>query len=580
MPDDDRDSNVQRPTLPTKRGSEYVYDALVRAGIDVLVGIPGTQTLPLDRTVAERDEIRYVMARHETAVPHIAWGYYEASGSLAATLTVPGPGDTNVMHGLKNAAEDCVPIIHISADVNPDARGKKPIHEIEPDTFDNVVKENVVVDRPIDLQREIARAIGLALTPPYGPVRVGVASTVLESSVYAPPATVSIDRSKYDSDAAYGRAVDVLAEATRPILYVGGGARRAADGPRVVRDLVDELDAPVLASPKGKGVVPEDDPRVLGVTGSHLPAGARTILEAADVMLALGTDFDGVSTDGWSLPMGEWCIHVTLDPGAIDTAYEADVPIVEDVGVAGDRLLERLSERKTDRSWNGERLGQAVRTEYVDRLEDRGLFDGDAPANTPELLAALRDVLPRETIVTTDVGGFRLWALQTFEAYDPGQFVTAGSWAGMGVGLPAAIGAKLTRPDRPVVSLTGDGGLMMCVHELHTAAEYDLDIVVVVSNNSDYGVISKSPKITQYADDHEFTWNSPSFVAVAEGFGCRARAVDTVAEAVEAMEWALDVDGPVLLDVAIDQGEPSAAAAAEYDTGVSIDQTVPTEVDD
>ncbi|MFC6734266.1 thiamine pyrophosphate-binding protein [Haladaptatus sp. GCM10025893] len=185
-------------TNDTMRGGEYVYDALVEAGIDLLVGLPGTQTLPLDRTVVERDEMDYVMARHETAIPHIAWGYYESSGRVAATLTVPGPGDTNAMHGLKNAMNDCVPILHVSADVNPEDRGKSPIHEIEADTFDNVVKENISVERPLDLPAKVARGIEIALEPPTGPVRLGISSRVLDESFAAPAATVSPERTTFE----------------------------------------------------------------------------------------------------------------------------------------------------------------------------------------------------------------------------------------------------------------------------------------------------------------------------------------------------------------------------------------------
>ena len=553
-----------------KRGGEYVYDALVDAGVEVVVGLPGTQTLPLDRIVAERDDMRYVMARHETAIPHIAWGYYEAGGSVAATLTVPGPGDTNVMHGLKNALEDSVPILHVSPDVNPEDRGKKPIHEIDADTFDNVAKENVSVERPFDLPGELARGIESALSPPYGPVRLGVPSGILADEFDAPGATATPERVDYETGAPVAEAVDLLASAERPVIYAGGGARRSPEGPRIVRELAAELDAPVATSYKGKGVFPEDEPRWLGVTGSHLPAGARRALDRADVVLALGTDFDGVTTAHWDIPMGDSLIHVTLDSDAVDASYEADVPIVEDVTAAGDRLLDGLRDASRTETWDGGAVASAVRAEYRESLLNRGLFEGGPPLNTPAVLAAVRESIPREAAVTTDIGGFRLWTMQAFEAYERERFVTAGSWAGMGVGLPAAVGAALARPDDPVVSLHGDGGLMMCVHELHTAVEYGLDVTVVVSNNEDYGIISKSPEIAAHTDGHRFTWQSPDFATIAEGFGCRATAVDTAADLREAVDDAVGRDGPDLIDVDVETEEPSAAQAAEYDSTIDL----------
>ena len=554
----------------SRRGSEYVYDALVEAGIELLVGLPGTQTLPLDRAVAEREDVRYVMCRHETAIPHVAWGYHEVSGRTAATLTVPGPGDTNAMHGLKNAAEDCVPIVHVSADADPAERGKGPIHEIEPETFDTVVKANISIERAMDLREGVARGIELAHAPPTGPVRLGVPSGVLDSEFAAPPVAVEAEHADYDVEGGLDRAVGLLASAARPVVYVGGGTRRSTDGVRIVRELADELDAPVAASYKGKGVFAEDDPRFLGVTGSPMPAGARRVLDRADVVLALGTDFDGVTTDHWEIPMGEALIHVNLDPDDIDAAYEAEVPIVGDVTEVGDALLDGLRTAGGPDGWNGARLAGAIREEYLDALDDRGLFDGGAPLQTPGVLDAVRECTPRDAIVTADVGGFRLWTMQLFEAYRPDRFVAAGSWAGMGVGLPAAIGAGIAEPATPIVCLTGDGGLLMCIHELHTAVEEGVDLTVVVSNNRDYGVISKSPAIERYTDGHRFTWESPDYVRIAEGFGCSATRVETADELRAAVTESIGRSGPTLVDVRVRTDEPSAAQAAEYDSSIEL----------
>lgn len=556
-----------------RTGGDVVYEALRDAGVELLVGLPGTQTLPLDRTVTDRDEMAYLMARHETAIPHVAWGYYETTGRPAATLTVPGPGDTNAMHGLKNAAEDSVPLFHVSPDAAPAERGKSPIHEIEPDTFDTVVKENVEVERPLDLPTALEHGLSTALTEPYGPVRLGVPSAMLAAPVEeAPTPTVSPETRDYDTAAAVDAAVSALAAAERPVVYAGGGARRSDEGARVVRELAAALDAPVVTSYKGKGVVDEASDRWLGVTGSHTPAGAVAALDAADVVLALGTDFDGVTTDHWDLPMGETLVHVTLSLDEVNAAYDADIAVVDDVTRAGDDVLAGLADRDgVGDGWDGASVAREVRDEYDARLRERGLFDGGSPANTPELLAAVREATPAEAAVTTDVGGFRLWSMQAFAAHAPETFVTAGSWAGMGVGLPAAVGAAAGREDDlPVVCLTGDGGLMMCAQELHTAAEYDLNVVVVVSNNADYGIISKSPKIAAYTDDHAFTWDAPDFAAVAEGFGVRGTRAETAAAAGEAVAEAFERrDGPVLVDVAVDTDEPSAAEAADYESALS-----------
>lgn len=551
-------------------GGTRLYDLLVKAGIELLIGLPGTQTLPLDRIVAERDEIRYVMARHETSIPHIAWGYYEACGTPAATLTVPGPGDTNAMHGLKNAAEDCVPIVHVSADVDPEERGKSPIHEIPPETYDTVVKENFVVGSRRHLSEQVARAIDAATTSPYGPVRVGVPRRVLESSVPPEHVTVEGARVTHRNESAYNETLEALRDAERPLVYVGGGARRSPSGPEAVAELARRLDAPVLSTYKGKGVFPEDDPRFLGVSAKHLPASAETVLAAADVVLALGTDFDGVTTAEWSLPMGDFLVHVNIDVDEMDRAYESDVAIVADVATAVERLLAGLDGvDPAIGTWNGSDVATAARSEFDARIEQRGLLVDD-PIKTPGALSTIRDVLPRDAVITTDVGGFRLWSKQVLETYGHREYVTAGSWAGMGVGLPAAIGAKIARPERDVVALTGDGSLMMSLTELHTAVEQDLPVCVIVFNNSDYGVISQSWTTDDCPDGRRFAWTSPEFDEIAEGFGCRGVSVSTRNELRRALEEALDDDRPVLIDVEIPTDEPTVVDVADFEPSLSL----------
>jgi len=556
-------------TPPTRPGAEYVYDALLAAGVETLVGLPGTQTVPLDRVVTEREEMRYVMARHETAIPHVAWGHYEVSGVPAATLTVPGPGETNAMHGLKNALNDCVPIVHVTGDAHPDDRGRGPIHEIDPDTYDNVVKDNVVVESSRDLTAAVERGIEHALTPPMGPVRLGIPSTFLAGDVAAPEAAVSPERVTRENGPLYDAAAALLADAERPVVWAGGGTHRSPGGTEAVRALVAELDAPALTTYKSKGVVPEDDPHFLGVASSSLPPGGRRVLSRADVVVALGTDLDGIATADWDLPLGDRLVHVTLDPDDMDQGYDADVGIVADAAEAAGAICNRLEDTKAPTNrWHGAEIGRAVRAEYRDHLEREGLFEvTDEGVHTPGVLQTVRETIPDDTIVTEDVGGFRLWAMQAFETTEPDEMVAAGSWAGMGVGLPAAIGAKIARPERPVVCLSGDGGLLMCIHELATVTQEDLDITLVVSNNSDYAVISKQ---LQHTETPAFAWDSPDFPTIAEGFGWDATAVDDREGLTAALEDALERAGPTLVDVTTPTEEPSAAAAADFETNLTL----------
>ncbi|MFB6210162.1 MAG: thiamine pyrophosphate-binding protein [Halobacteriales archaeon] len=555
-----------------QRGADAVCAALIEAGVDTVIGLPGTQTLPIDRAIAQRPALSYVQAHHETAIPHIAWGHYEAGGQMAATLTVPGPGDTNAMHGLKNALNDGVPIVHIAADVDPADRGKGPIHEIEAETFDNAVKANLVVERPTALTAAVAEGLAIAQSPPTGPVRLGLPSGFLDTSLSAPGTTVETGSTTVDNDGAFDRAIEAVTDANRPLLWVGGGARRSTGGAAAVEDLADRLSAPVVATLKGKGVFPEDRQEFLGVTGSHLPAGARRVLERADTIIAIGTDFDGLSTANWSLPTGETLLQIDIDPAVIGRSYEPDIALVADAATACERLVEGIAETSTAPTWDGPALATAIREEFFEHLRTEGLLDAEPPLSTPVALQELRKALPRETIVTTDVGGFRLWAKQTFEAYAPEQYITAGSWAGMGIGVPGAVGAKLARPDRPVVAITGDGGLLMCLQTLHTAVDAECPLTVAVINDGDYGGISKSPKLDTLDSGRRFAWDSPDFAAIAEGFGCHGERVETVDDLMGAVEDALDrSEVPTLLDIVVDPATPTIQEAADYESTFAIE---------
>jgi acetolactate synthase-1/2/3 large subunit len=552
----------------TTSGAELVYDALVDAGIDLLVEVPGHQTAALDRLLHERDEIAAVRARHETAVPHIAWGYFEAGGGPAATLVVPGPGDTNSMHGLGNALVDRVPLVHLTADVPPDHRGRGAIHELDPRTLDPVVKRNEIITDPHRLPAALKSGIGAAFARPAGPVRFSLPSPFFAAEIDDAGVEVTPERTSFEPTSAYDRAASLLSTAERPVVYVDNGVRRSPGATEAVRDLIDILDAPVVCSYKGAGVVPSDDPRFLSTAGLAMLAGARQVMERADVVLALGAYFDGPATGFWTLPTGDQLVHVTAEPELIDRSFTADVAVVADVADAARALADGI---ESPSGWEGSRIGHAVRAEFRERLDELGLGEDRAPAPSAAVFSALRDVLPDETISVIDIGHFRAWALATFDVYDPKAVVTPGSWTGMGIGVPGAIGAKLENPDTPVVTFIGDGCLLMCLQELHTAAEYEIDITTVVLNDADYGIISKQPELEQSVGERHFEWTSPDFTAIAEGFGCTGRHANTPSEAAEAMETALADDGPTLIDVSIDPEEPTPGQAVEYESTVPLD---------
>jgi len=534
-----------------------VIRQLAANGIDTLFGIPGTQTLPLNEAVAEHDEMRFVTARHETAVSHQAWGYAEASGEPAATLVIPGPGDMNAMNGLKNALNDCTPLVHLAVETSPEIRGGEGIHETPPDTYDTVLKANVLVSRPGSAVAELQRAIATATTPPRGPVRVGIPKNFLTRDVpLADPGTYSREAVTDVSEDAMERAADVLADASRPAVLVGGGVRAAEAGPEL-RRVARQLNAPLLTTVKGKGVVPDSHELVAGTLGISASPELRACLDSSDALLAVGTDFDAVWTRTWSAPVPEDLVHVTLSSADVGRGYDPTVSIVADAGEA----LESLSATLSGRAVDGDGAERAAAVAAADRERIEPLLGGDPPVTSVRALRAVREATPREAVVTADAGGSRLWALHSFDAAGPRCYINPGSWATMGTALPSAIGAQLADPDAPVVALVGDGGLLMCLHELHTAVSADAPVTVVAFDNRDYAIISEEAGRSFDLPAGAYSWDGApiEFTTVAEGLGMRALHAETPDEIREAVATAVAADEPVLVEVPTDPHEPQVS---------------------
>ncbi len=541
------------------RVNQAVVDRLVSNGIDTVFGIPGKQSLPLNEEMGSRDDIDFVVARHETAVSHEAWGYAETSGRMAATVVIPGPGDMNAMNGLKNALNDCTPLLHIAIETEPELRGGDAIHETPPDTYDNVVKENVLVENPASTAAEIDRAAEIARTEPRGPVRVGVPKNFLKMDVsLAERGTSAAGERVEPAPETVSRAADLLASAASPVVFAGGGVRSAEASDELVA-VAERLGAPIVTSYKGKGVVAEDHDLSAGTLGGSASPELLSCLAESDVALGVGTDLDALGTRGFTVEFPDELVHVTLDASDVGTGYEPTVGVVADAKPTLAALDDALVDRELAADGDGVARARHVRERTAERVSE--LVDARDPLTSVGALSAVRDALPREAVVSADAGGFRVWGLNTFEAYGPRRYVNPGSWATMGTAVPAAIGAALSNPDVPAVALTGDGGLMMCVHELHTAVTEDVPVVVVVFNNDDYAIISEEAGRSYDLRPREYGWSDHpvDFVTVAEGMGMDATRADDPESIREALSDALDSDRPSLVEVRTDPDEPQAS---------------------
>lgn len=539
--------------------NQAIVEQLIINGIDTIFGIPGKQTLPLSKEIDTRDDLRFVMARHETAVTHQAWGYAETSGRPAATVVVPGPGDMNAMNGLKNAFNDCTPLIHLSVETESEIRGGDGIHETPPDTYDNVVKSNLLVERPESTVAIIEEALAIAETPPKGPVRVGIPKNFLLMDVpLATPAEYSRKSVVGVAEDDIKTAADLLAGTANPVIIAGGGVR-SASATDELRRVANRLGSPVITTYKGKGVLPDgSNGYVAGTLSGSAPPELTELLADADVALAVGTDLDAVVTRAWSVRIPNDLIHITLNPSDLGSGYDPSVGIIADADEALTALGRELKDREFMTGDAIKRAG-AIRTATDNRLEE--LRVSSPPLTSVSALEGIQAAVPQETIVAADAGGFRVWGLNVFKAQGPHSYVNPGSWATMGTGLPSGIGAQLANPNKNVVVLTGDGGLMMCIHELHTAVTENLPITVVVFVNEDYAIISDEARRSHDLNTGQYNWeNAPiDFSVLASGFGMRSERAETLSEIQSSLKLATNADEPVLLEIPTDPEEPQAS---------------------
>jgi acetolactate synthase-1/2/3 large subunit len=405
---------------------------------------------------------------------------------------------------------------------------------------------------------ELERSIAVAETPPKGPVRIGIPRNFLQTE--APQAVsgrYSREGVRDPPEETIAAAVNVLASASDPLVVAGGGVRASRASSQLV-EVAEQLGAPVMTTYKGKGVFPEDHELFAGILSAGSSANMHACVEASDTALAVGTDLDAVTMQGWSVDLPTELVHVTLHPHDIGTHYSPTVGLVADAGTTLAAIkdgLDGAGAAPTD----GDARARRTREEDRELMADV-LSVMEPPLTSASAEQAVGEVLPRDAIVSVDAGGFRIWSLFVLEVYHPRGFIDTGSWATMGTGLPGAIGAKVANPQTDVLALTGGGGLLMCLQELHTAADEEIPVTVVVLNNGDYATISAQAAADFSFDDGTYQWRDTpiDFAALAESLGVTGVTAETPTQIRTAVETALAGDEPRLIEVPTDPNEPQA----------------------
>lgn len=563
---------------------ELVSRQLVRyleaRGVEHVFGLCGHTNIAVLAEMA-KSRIKFVNVRHEQIAAHMADGYARAKKQAAVVLSHLGPGLTNAATGVANASLDSVPMVVIAGDVPTHYHGKHPHQEVnlhsdasQFEIFRPFVKRAWRVDQAHLFPEIVGKAFALAESGRPGPVLVDVPMDIFSKEVDVALFerlqlnARTLRKPSLDRDTA-AEIVRKLVAANRPLLYVGGGIL-LAEAAAELREFVEHLQIPVAHSLMGKGALPDDHPFVLGMTGFW---GTRFINEqcrSADWILALGTRFSEADCSSWepdftfNFPPTR-LIHIDIDPAEIGRNFPVEIGAVADLK----RALIALNQAARDLLPEGirrpERQGEIAAARALFLAGNRAhAQSNDYPMRPERILADVREVLPRDALITTDVGWNKNGVGQQFPIYEPGSIFTPGGYATMGFGAPAALGAKLARPDRVVVALVGDGGFGQNPALLATAFEQGIAVVWVIMNNYAYGTIAGLEKAhfgTTYGTVFEKDGKpySPDYAAIAKAYGIDGVKIESAAQFRPALERAIKSSRPCVIDVVM-QNEPVPTA--------------------
>ncbi len=561
--------------------SQQLVKYLEARGVEYVFGLCGHTNIAVLAALSKSTKIKFVNTRHEQVAAHMADGYARAKNQTAVLLTHLGPGLTNAATGVANAALDSVPMVVIAGDVPTHYHGKHPHQEVnlhadasQSEIYRPFVKRAWRVDQPHLFPEIIAKAFALAESGRPGPVLVDVPMDIFSKEVDVALFdrlrlnTKKLRRPSLD-EATANEIVERLVAAKRPVLYAGGGVM-LAEATAELRQLVDHLQLPVAHTLMGKGALPDDHPFMLGMTGFWGTKFINDQCRAADWILALGTRFSEADCSSWeseytfSFPPTR-LIQIDIDPAEIGRNYPVEIGAVADLKpalVELNRAARRLVPKGIKRPGLATEIA-AAHEAFV--ATNRAHAQSDAYPMRPErILADVREALPRDALITTDVGWNKNGVGQQFPILTPGTIFTPGGYATMGFGAPAALGAKLARPERAVVALVGDGGFGQNPAMLATAYEQDIAVVWVVMNNYAFGTIAgleKAHFATTYGTVFEKNGKpySPDYAAIAKAYGVDGVRITSAAEFKPALEHALAAKRPFVIDV-IMQNEPVPTA--------------------
>ena len=530
-------------------GAEIVVECLKEQGVDTVFGYPGGTILNVyDALYQHSNEINHILTSHEQGAAHAADGYARATGKVGVCLATSGPGATNLVTGIATAYMDSVPIVAITCNVVLPSLGKDSFQEVDIAGITMpITKHNYIIKDISILADTLRKAFTIAASGRPGPVLVDITKDVTSNSYeYEPKKPEAIERPSRYTQEELQAAIGLLRESKKPFIYVGGGAV-ISGAYEEVREFTKKMDTPVCDTLMGKGVYDGHDAYYTGMIGMHGTKASNFGVSECDLLIALGARFsDRVVGNPKKFAEHAKVVHIDIDAAEINKNIKTDVSLVGDLKEVLGRINEQL-EQQEHKEW----------MEHIAQLKEQYPLSYDEPLlSCPYIMEEIDRITKGDAVITTDVGQHQMWAAQFYKYSMPRTLLTSGGLGTMGYGLGACIGAKMGRPDKICINIAGDGCFRMNMNELATASRYNIPIIQVVINNHVLGMVRQWQTLFYGKRYSQTVLNDGvDFCKVAEGLGCEAIRVTKKEDVAPAIEKAIAMKKPVLLDCIIPEDD-------------------------
>ena len=548
-------------------GSEIVVECLKEQGVDTVFGYPGGSILNIyDALYQHSDEIRHILTSHEQGAAHAADGYARATGKVGVCMATSGPGATNLVTGIATAYMDSVPMVAITANVNLPMLGKDSFQEVDiAGVTIPITKHSYIVKNVAELAPTLRKAFDIAVSGRPGPVLVDITKDVTAAMCeYTPMQPKAKERKASYTQEELEQVVEYIKAAEKPYIYLGGGAIISEASDEVAK-FAELIDAPVCDTLMGKGAFDGTSPRYTGMIGMHGTKTSNLGVSQCDLLIALGARFsDRVIGNPKKFAETAKIVHIDIDAAEINKNIRVDASLTGDLKLVLTELNKRI-DKKQNTEWMN--TIKELKEKYPLKYDDGQL-------SCPYVMETIDKVTKGDALITTDVGQHQMWAAQYYHYTKPRTFLSSGGLGTMGYGLGACIGAQVGQPDKLCINIAGDGCFRMNMNELATASRYNIPIIQVVINNHVLGMVRQWQTLFYGKRYSQTVLNDKvDFCKVAEGLGCAAIRVTKKEEIAPALERAIAMKAPVLIECVIPEDDkvfpmvPAGAPIAEVFDG-------------